>query len=292
MIVRLAVFAFAVFALPPLALLVAGSDLPGETLYPGDDAGPMLAAICATAALGWLFDSLTRQRKKHSLLHSERRYVQWLAVCGAIAAPLLSWMNAYAPAWLTETAGSVQTLVLNGLLGAVLLPTVLILRNWLGGLPGLVKFGSRRFALPAVPPQSAIPLLLLAGFAGLMGGAVRPDNLFWLYWTAPLALLSALQLMWHESTVFADLKSGNWHRIVLGALSGLLTGAAMLTAYHLAGGNLIALLPRWTIPFGLMLYGLLCLQIGDIVAESRRGKKRGDVFKKKTFPIPVVVKKD
>lgn len=292
MIVRLALFAFALFALPPLALLVAGSEQPGETLYPGDDAAAMLTAIAATAVLGWLLDRLTYRRKKHSLQHSERRYAQWLATCGAILGPLLSWMNLYAPAWLTETAGFVQTLVLNSLLGAVLLPTVLILRNWLGGLPGLVKFGSRRFALPAVQPQSAIPLLLLAGLAGLLGGPVRPDALFWLYWAAPLTLLVALQLMWHENTVFADLKSGNWHRIVLGTLSGLLAGAVTLTAYHLAGGSLIALLPRWSIPFGLMLYGLLCLQIGDIVAESRRGKKRGEVFKKKSFPIPVVVKKD
>ena len=37
---------------------------------------------------------------------------------------------------------------------------------------------------------------------------------------------------------------------------------------------------------------LVCLQLGNVVAENWRGKKRGELFQqKKKFPIPVVAKK-
>ena len=48
----------------------------------------------------------------------------------------------------------------------------------------------------------------------------------------------------------------------------------------------------WQLLAGLAVFGLLCLQISDAVAEHWRGKPRGEVFKRKTIPISVVTKKD
>jgi hypothetical protein len=43
---------------------------------------------------------------------------------------------------------------------------------------------------------------------------------------------------------------------------------------------------------GFALFGLLCLQLGDVIAENWRGKSRTAMYsQKKKFPIPVVVKK-
>jgi len=43
---------------------------------------------------------------------------------------------------------------------------------------------------------------------------------------------------------------------------------------------------------GFVVFGLLCLQLSDVLAENWRGKSRTALFKgKKKFPIPVVVKK-
>jgi len=40
-----------------------------------------------------------------------------------------------------------------------------------------------------------------------------------------------------------------------------------------------------------MLFGLLCLQLGDVIAENWRGRKRAGLFQqKKKFPIPVIVR--
>jgi len=69
-------------------------------------------------------------------------------------------------------------------------------------------------------------------------------------------------------------------------------GGIALAAFRLSGGTIYLAADTWQLIVGLALFGLLCLQVGDVVAENWRGKKRTDVFKKKPFPIPVVSKKD
>ncbi|HAF43592.1 MAG TPA: hypothetical protein DCK83_01255 [Gallionellaceae bacterium] len=109
---------------------------------------------------------------------------------------------------------------------------------------------------------------------------------------SPLLLLVSLQLLWNESTIFSGLPQGDWSRLLLGALSGNLVCGIALASYRLGGGTIYLAAATWQILFGFALFGLLCLQIGDIVAEHWRGKPRGEVFKKKAFPIPIVTKKD
>jgi hypothetical protein len=44
---------------------------------------------------------------------------------------------------------------------------------------------------------------------------------------------------------------------------------------------------------GYAQFGLLCLQLGDVIAENWRGKNSNELFKqKKKFPIPVIVRKN
>ena len=65
-------------------------------------------------------------------------------------------------------------------------------------------------------------------------------------------------------------------------------------AYQSNGGSvLINLSHPFYAQLGYVIFGLLCLQLGDVIAENWRGKKRTELFQqKKKFPIPVVVKKD
>ena len=120
----------------------------------------------------------------------------------------------------------------------------------------------------------------------LLGGAALQHA--WLLWMSPLLLLLALQLLWHESTIFDVLREGDWGRLVCAALSGLIVGNLGVAIYGAAGGmtenNLLSA------QSGYLLFGLLCLQLGDVIAEQWRGKTRAQVFKKKPFPIPVVKK--
>ncbi|HLY95813.1 MAG TPA: hypothetical protein VKO66_01250, partial [Sideroxyarcus sp.] len=128
--------------------------------------------------------------------------------------------------------------------------------------------------------------------SGLLGGPVWPEYLGWLFWLSPLLLLAALQLLWNESTIFSGLPQGDWSRLLLGAISGVAVGGIALTTYRLSGGAIRFGADTWQLISGLAVFGLLCLQVGDIVAENWRGKPRGEVFKRKPFPIPIVTKKD
>ena len=69
-------------------------------------------------------------------------------------------------------------------------------------------------------------------------------------------------------------------------------GGVALATYRSSGGALYLTATTWQLLVALALFGLLCLQVGDAVAERWRGKPRGEVFKRKSFPIPIVTKKD
>jgi len=291
MLNRLITFAVALLFLPPIALTLAGQAWFAATPVEGTVWLPTLFGIIAVLAFGFLLDTLTFHRTGHSLLRSQRNYLLWSGVAGTVTGALIAYLNLFAESWFT--AGSeTQALVLAALSGTVLLPVILISRLWLAGLPGLVRLSTRKFALPALPPEAAVILLVLLALTGLLGGTIWTDRLGWLLWFSPLLLLAALQLLWHESTVFSGLAQGDWSRILLGALSGVVVGGFALAVYRFSGGSLYLATGTWQMIVGLAMFGLLCLQIGDAVAEHWRGKPRGEVFKKKPFPISVVSKKD
>jgi hypothetical protein len=291
MLNRLITFAVALLILPPIALTLAGQAWFAPTPIEGRVWLPTLFGILAVLALGILLDTLTFRRTGHSLLRSQRKYLQWSGVAGTVTGTLIAYLNLFAESWFT--AGSeTQALLLAAFSGTVLLPVILISRLWLAGLPGLVRLSTRRFALPALPPQAAAILLMLVALSGLLGGTIWMDRMGWMFWLSPLLLLAALQLLWNESTVFSGLAQGDWSRILLGTLSGIVVGGFALAVYRLGGGSVYLATGTWQLLVGLALFGLLCLQIGDAVAEHWRGKPRGEVFKKKPFPISVVSKKD
>lgn len=291
---RLALFSLALVVLPALSAWLSGMGLPEHAAIAGNAVLPALIAGLVVAVAILLLDARTHHRSGSSLLHKQRPYIAWLSIAGAALGTLLAYLNYYAESWMTAAGSLMQSMLLAALLGAVLLPGVLVTRLWLAGFPGLLRSLTRMPALPEPRHEPAASLLLLAALSGLLGGAAWPAQLFWLLWLSPLLLLAALQLLWHESTIFSGLNQGDWSRIVLASLSGLLTGGLALATYTLAGGAVYFSLPMppLSITLGLCLFGLLCLQLGDIMAEPWRGKKRSEIFKRKPFPIQVVVKKD
>ena len=291
MLIRLATFTIALLLLPPAALAIAGQAWFEPTRIEGPVWLPTLVGACTVLAFGILLDTLTFHRTGHSLLRSQRSYLAWSGVAGTVTGTLFAYLNLFAGTWFT--AGSdAQALLLAALSGTAVLPVILIARLWLAGLPGLVRLSTRKFALPALQPETAAKFLLLAALTGLIGGTVWFDQLGWLFWSSPLLLLVALQLLWHESTIFSGLAHGDWSRVLLGATSGILVGGVALAIYRLSGGALYLTANAWQLVAALALFGLFCLQIGDAVAEHWRGKPRNEVFKKKPFPISIVTRKD
>lgn len=289
---RFATFVAAILLLPPLALSLAGREWEPPVPIAGSVWLPALLAAVATLALALLLDALTFRRKGHSLLRSQRSYLLWCGAAGAALCLLLAYLNLFAGSWLIPAAPEAAALLLAALCGAVLLPAVLVTRLWLAGLPGLVQLVTRRLALPSLPAEATAMVALLASLTGLLLGTVWIDSLGWLYWMSPLLLLVALQLLWHESTLFSGLPQGDWSRVLLSSVSGIAVVSIALAAYRLSGGALAHPADTWQLTAGLALFGMLCMQLGDIVAEQWRGKKRPAPSGKKPFPISVVTKKD
>ena len=289
--IRLSLFTAAVLLLPLLALLLSGQEWPPTNRIGGNVALPALFSLTALLTCAYLLDTLSFRRSGSSLLRTQRAYVRWLSATGALLCVLFACLNMLSPLWISPLPSPAE-IALAALFGGVLLPAILITRLWLSSLPLLLHRLTHTLAVPATQAEPAASLLLLTTLIGLLGGSVWPMQLAWLLWLSPLLLLTALQLLWHESTVFSGLKHGDWSRVVLGGAAGILVGGGTLTLYKLAGGALYLTAPFWLFTLLLAAFGLLCLQLGDVIAESWRGKKRTDVFKKKPFPIPVVVKKD
>ena len=286
---RLTAFVVALLLLPPLALSLAGQEWQPPVSLEGNAWLPAFFATGIVILFGALLDMLTFRRTTFSLWRAQRSYLLWCGAAGAILGMLLAWLNLFADTWATPSASASASLLFAMLCATALLPAVLITRLWLSGL---LKLVTRRFALPALPAEVAAKSLLLAAFIGLMVGPIHIEHLGWLFWLSPLLLLVALQLLWNESTVFDGLPQGDWSRLLLGALSGILVCGIALATYRAGGGNIYLAAATWQLLYGFALFGLLCLQIGDIVAEHWRGKPRGEVFKRKPFPISVVTKKD
>ena len=80
--------------------------------------------------------------------------------------------------------------------------------------------------------------------AGLFGLGLWPDYLFSLVWVAPLLLLTALQLICDQPTMFSETAHGDWRTLWATALAALICGWfwEMWNVYSLA---------RWeyTVPF-------------------------------------------
>jgi hypothetical protein len=292
MLTRLALFISLILALPLAGSLLSG----GEVAWHFDELAtqsvqPLLISLGAVLALFIAVEFVGNRQR--SLLKLQRSYLIALSGAGAVCGWLLLYLNRYAESWLVPAELDTAGMLILTLLFALLLPAVLGLRTLLAGLPGLLQRLARLPAMPSFSASHTVNVLAPLALLGLIGGAAWPGSLFWLMWLAPLLLLIALQALWHERSIFAELATGDWGRVLCAALSGLLVCNLAVLAFRLGGGTLIVQVPNAAFAqLGYALFGLLCLQLGDVIAEFWRGKTRGEVFKRKSFPIPVVTKKD
>lgn len=292
MLTRLVLFVALILALPLAGSLLSGSEVVWHfSELAAQSLQPLLISLGAVLALFIAVEfGGNRQR---SLLKLQRSYLMALSVAGTVCGWLLLYLNRYAESWLVPAALDITGMLILNALFTLLLPTVLGLRTLLASLPGLLQRLARLPAMPSLSASHTVNVLAPLALLGLLGGAAWPEYLFWLMWLAPLLLLIALQALWHERSIFAELATGDWGRVLCAALSGIVVCNVAVLAFRFGGGTLIVQVPNAAFAqLGYALFGLLSLQLGDVIAEYWRGKTRGEVFKRKSFPIPVVSKKD
>lgn len=295
--IRLAIFVVSLLLLPFTGLWLGGSEwsaLFSDDAKIGDNVPATLLTTLMLAGYVFLTNHLIKLYTGNNPLNVQRNYFMAVSAASAILGWLLVYLNYFAGSWIPLESNLVLGILLYTPLFALLAPAVLSTRALMGSLGGLLKTLSNGIALPA-PNAEKTPFVLVALSAfGLLGGAAFPEHLAALLWLAPLLLLIALQLLWNESTIFSGLKSGDWGRIICVSISGIIVCNITVMAYQSNGGSLVINLENFYYSqLGYVVFGLLCLQLGDVIAEIWRGKKRTELFQqKKKFPIPVVVKKD
>lgn len=287
---RLTLFSLLILLLPPCALMLSDQDWPSNLPITGSVTPAALLCLITLLIFTLGLDRLSWLKTGHSLFRSQPQYARALVLSGSALGVLFSYLNFFSASWVSPLS-LLNELLLTALFGAVLLPAILIARLWLANLPGLLRLCTHLAALPASKPEIISSLLFVTSVGGLMGGIIWPAALAGLFWLSPLMLLISMQLLWNESHVLSGTASGDWSRLLLGSLSGVLVCVCTLLLYRVAGGALQLNMPDSLILLNFAGYGLTCLQLGDLLAENWRGKQRIDVLKKKPFPIPVVVKK-
>jgi len=288
MLSRLGLFVAAVLLLPLLARLLADA-LPDWLAAEPMPLAPLGWALVTAVLLLFLADWLLGLRGGQRLLRLQRYYYLALAVASALLGWLLAYLNVFAESWLIPAGHDVTGSLLQTLLFALTAPAVLLLRAALGRSAPLLKVLAG-WPAPRFASREFFTLALLAlALLGLTVGSVWPGS--GLLWTAPLLLLAGLQGLWHESSIFDGLARGDWGRLLTAALAGLIVGNLLTYAFALGGGHLILQVSFAYVQPGFALFGLLCLQLGDVIAEAWRGKTRAELFPKKPFPVSVVVKK-
>lgn len=291
---RLALFVGVLLLLPYTGLLLSGGQWDElATPYIGHASlAPLVVVLLTLSGYLWLVDSLIAARSGNSPLTMQRTYFAAMALAGSVLGWLLLYLNRYVATWLSLTEFDFAGALVQTLVFAALVPAVLLTRAWLGSFPGLLKRLSHLHTLPTPGHDSATFVLIAWTLLLLMSCTAWPAYISGLMWLAPLLLLFSLQLLWHESTILAGLPHGDWGRVVCAALAGIVVGDLALAVLLLADGAPLQMPNLFFLQLGCALFGLLCLQLGDVIAEQWRGKTRAQVFKKKVFPIPIVVKKD
>ncbi len=291
---RLGIFAISLVLLPLAGLLLSGKGwdgLPIGIQAGTENNGAILSAALMLFAGSLLVNYLIRRISGNSPLNIQRSYYMWMAAASAVLCWLLVYLSLFTDGWPGGRDTPAMQLLLYTPLFALLAPAVLITRALLGSFSGLLKLLAHGLVLPVHGGESTGIFLVSVSVLGLLGGGAWPGHMDWLMWFSPLLLLTALQLLWNESTIFSGLKSGDWGRVICGALAGTIVGNLVSLSYRVGGGNQTASLHGMPAQLGYMLFGLLCLQLGDVIAENWRGKKRAGLFQqKKKFPIPVIVR--
>ena len=107
---------------------------------------------------------------------------------------------------------------------STVLPAVLSTRDWLATYPRLSAGLDQWWPIQVRQPTLVGWLVLVLAGVGLMGIGIWPDYLSPLLWVSPLLIITSLQAVSGEDTVFSCLAHGDLRPIWLPALAALVCG--------------------------------------------------------------------
>ena len=230
-----------------------------------------------------LANALTCRRSGHCMLVHRPRYFLSLFPLSAGFWWFFEYLNRFVQNWHYVGGGALSEwdyLVRATIPFSTVLPAVLGTAEYVTTWPRCCAGGLDRFVTIELKNRATWGWVFLMGSAvGLFGLGLWPDYLFSLVWVAPLLLLTSLQLMCDQPTIFSETAHGDWRALWAVALAALICGWfwEMWNFYSLA---------RWeyTVPFvhrftlfempllgyaGYLPFGLECLAVADFCLSSK-----------------------
>ncbi len=255
----------------------------------------------AGEALLWLgalllLDAHTQAGSGHSLIQDRPLYLLSLFPAGVLLDALLQYLNLFLQNWTYPRTdlSPAQWVFWQGLHAGLLLPLLLVLRQWLAQRPTLLRLFHDGPATGFRGDPELGWILVLPACLGLAGAALWPDWIYPLTWFAPLLLAQGMALIRGRTTLFTGLHHGNWSRPLLTALAAIAIALAAqawdqafgpqraFTLPLLQGPGILGLpLPGY---LGAVAFGLTGLWLAD---QAGLPWRRGKEAKAPRFPVQI-----
>ena len=107
---------------------------------------------------------------------------------------------------------------------ATVLPAVLGTREWLASYPRLSAGLASAWRLRPPQPKVTAAMVLALAAVTLTAIGVWPDYFYAFLWLAPLLVITALQALMGQETIFDPVRRGDWRVLWQAALAALLCG--------------------------------------------------------------------
>jgi hypothetical protein len=233
--------------------------------------------------LGYILvvNGLTFRRSGRCMLLERPAYFLLLFPLSAALWWFFEYLNRFVQNWYyvgIEEFGPVQYALYATPPFATVLPAVLGTKEWLESFPRLQQALRQLWSIRVRSPKALAGGTLLVAAAGLMGLGIWPDLLYPLLWVSPLLLITSLQVLRGEPTIFAPVRHGDWRPIYIPAMAALICGlfwemwnfhsaAKWVYAVPYASRYLIFEMPL--VGYGGYLpFGLECAVIGSLLEHQ------------------------
>jgi hypothetical protein len=169
----------------------------------------------------------TLSRTGRCIMLDRPRYFLWLFPLSAAFWWFFEYLNRFVHNWYYIGAQDFTPLeyVLHASVSfSMVLPAVLSTMELLRSSPAI---GAGLDQLPPLRNRNVKMIgwvMLIVASAGLTGIGIWPSYLFPLVWVAPLFVITSLQMVAAEETIFSDIARGEWKVLWLAALAALVCG--------------------------------------------------------------------
>ena len=174
-----------------------------------------------------VINAMTFMRTGHCMIVDRVGYLLSLFPLSALFWWFFEYLNRFVQNWYyigVSEFSAVEYLLHATVSFSTVLPAVLSTLECLESFPSLDgafrDLGAVKIRYEALTSWAVI---LLAS-CGLLGIGLWPDYLFPLLWISPLLVITSVQAMFGEDTIFSAVKEGDWRSVWLPALAGLICG--------------------------------------------------------------------